>query len=133
MGKEVNIINTYSIIPMASAAIIASDTLVHKNPELVRRFIRAVVRAGNYVLDNRENVIFLLKKYIPTLSDKNIDINKKVLSASLDLWKDEDIEKYGLGYTTKSDWEMSINEMYSLGLIKRRIDPDECFTNEFIK
>lgn len=133
MGKEVNIINTYSITPMASAAIIASDTQVHKNPELVRRFIRAVVRAGNYVLDNRENVIFLLKKYIPTLSDKNIDINKKVLSASLDLWKDEDIEKYGLGYTTKGDWEMSINVMYSLGLIKRRIDPDECFTNEFIK
>ena len=101
-------------------------------PELIERFIRAVTKAGNYVLNNKEEVIYLLKKYIPTLSAGNLEINKKVLSASIDLWIDEDIETYGLGYTTMEDWRRSIDKMYSLGLIGRRIDAEQCFTNEFI-
>ncbi len=133
MGKEVNIIDSYSITPMPSAAIITSDSLIQKNPALVRRFVKAVTKAGNYALDNRDEIIHLLKKHVPTLTASNMDINRKVLFASLDLWIDEDIEKHGLGYTTKEDWELSIEKMHSLGLIGRLIDPDQCFTNRFIE
>lgn len=133
MGKEVNVIDSYSITPMASAAIITSDSLIKGYPTLVRRFVKAVTRAGNYALNNRDEVIPLLKKHVPTLAESNIDINTKVLFASLDLWIDEDIEKHGLGYTTREDWELSIEKMHSLGLIDRLIDPDQCFTNRFIE
>jgi hypothetical protein len=48
------------------------------------------------------------------------------------LWVDDDIEKHGLGYTSKEDWERSIEMMRSLGLIEKEIDPEGCYTNEFI-
>jgi len=52
---------------MVSAAIITSEPKIEKEPDVVKRFIRAVVKASNYVLENREGVLPLLKKYIPTL------------------------------------------------------------------
>ncbi len=133
MGKKVNIIEAHTITPMVSAAIIASDKLIDKKPELVKRFVRAVVRGSDYALENRDDVIYTLKKYIPTLTQENIEINKKVLLASMELWVDEDIEMYGLGYTTKRDWERSIDILYKLGLIKQKVKPEDCFTNDFVR
>jgi len=132
MGKEINVLDTYSITPMVSASIITGDHLIEKDPELVRKFIRAVVKGSRYVIDHQDEVILLLKNYIPTLTEHNLDINKKVLRASLELWMDEDTAIHGIGYTTKSDWECSIDEMYNLGLIRRRISPADCYTNRFI-
>ncbi|UCB46638.1 MAG: ABC transporter substrate-binding protein [Spirochaetota bacterium] len=132
MGKEVNVIEVYPITPMVSAAIITSDRLIEKNPDLVKRFVSAVTLASRYALTVQDEVIDLLKGYIPTLTDKNIDINKKVLVESMKLWVDKDIEKYGLGYTTRADWESSVEILYELGLIERMIDADECFSNEFL-
>ncbi len=132
IGKNLNVINTYSITPMASAAIITADSLIQEDPDLVRRFVKAVTRAGYYILENRDEVLGKLQKYIPTLSKENIPINRKVLLASIELWVDEDIRCHGLGYTTRSDWESSIETMHALGLIQRSISADDCFTNRFI-
>ena len=132
MGKEINVIEAYPITPMVSAAIITGDRLIEKNPDLVRRFVRAVTMASRYALTAQDEAIDLLKGYIPTLTDKNLDINKKVLKESMKLWVDTDIEKYGLGYTTRDDWEDSVDTLYDLGLIKDKVNTDDCFTNRFI-
>jgi len=132
MGKSIRVIEAYPITPMVSAAIIAGERLIKQDPDLVRRFVRAVSRASVYALENREKVLPLIKKYVPTLSDDNIEINKKVLFRSMELWVDDDIERNGPGYTSPEDWSCSIDTMLSLGLIKKRVDTEECYTNEFI-
>ena len=45
---------------------------------------------------------------------------------------DEDIEKHGLGYTTEADWKQAIDTLFELGMIDRRISPNQCFTNSFL-
>ena len=132
MGKQLNVQETSSIIPMVSASIIASDGLIGRDPQLVQRFIRAVVRGSRYVLREKGSIVPLLKTYIPTLSEQNMVINEKVLLASIELWNDGDTEKYGLGYSSERDWAVSVEEMYALGLIKTPLDAEECYTNRFI-
>jgi len=132
MGKEIDAIPAHKFTPMVSAAVITSDSKVEKNPEQVERFIRAIVKASKYILEHREGVLPLLKKYIPTLTEENMEINKKVLLASLELWQDEDSRSKGLGYTTLEDWEKSIEIMYNMGLINKKIDAGQCFTNRFL-
>jgi NitT/TauT family transport system substrate-binding protein len=132
MGKSVRVIEAYPITPMVSAAIITGERLIKQDPDLVRRFIRAVSRASVYALENRERVLPMLKKHVPTLSKENIEINRKVLLASMKLWVDDDIERNGPGYTSLEDWRCSIETMLALGLIEKRVDPEECYTNEFI-
>ena len=132
MGHRVKVIEAYTVTSMVSAAVIAGERLIKKDPDLVRRFVLAVSRASRYALRNRESTIDLLKKHVPTLTDENIDINRKVLYESMKLWVDSDIEKHGMGYTSKEDWEKSVDTMLTLGLIEARVEPEGCYTNEFI-
>lgn len=132
MGININVIPVYRITPMVSAAIITSDMLIKKNPELVERFIRAISRASYYALDNKSKVIELIRGYIPTLSESNIDINKKVLFASFDLWEDDETRMHGLGYSSPSDWLVSIEALKELGLIQGNLSPSDCYTDEFV-
>jgi len=132
MGREVTLIEAYRVTPMVSASIIVGERLIQEQPDRVRRFIRAVTRAGEFILENREEVMPLLRKHVPTLTEKNMDINRRVLYASLDLWVDEDIERHGLGFTTREDWEQAIDVLYELGMIGKKPTPEECFTNEYL-
>ncbi len=132
MGREINLIEAHRITPMVSASIIVGEKLLRNKPEVVHRFIRAITRAGEFILANRNEVLPLLKSHVPTLTEKNMDISRQVLLASLELWVDDDIERYGLGYTTENDWKRSIETLYSLGLISKRISAGDCFTNEFL-
>jgi NitT/TauT family transport system substrate-binding protein len=117
---------------MVSAAVIASDGLIGKDPALVRRFVRAVTRASEFVLVHRGEVMGILRKYVPTLTDENAAINTKVLLASLDLWTDDDTVRNGLGYTSKEDWTKSIDALLALGMVKKPVGPEECYTDRFI-
>jgi putative riboflavin transport system substrate-binding protein len=132
MGREINLISAHDITPMVSAAVIASESLIGKDPELVRRFVRAVTRAGEYVLDRRGEVVGTLRKHVPTLTDEKLAINTKVLLASLDLWTDDDTAKNGLGYTSSEDWQKSIAALAALGMLKKQVRPEECYTDRFI-
>ncbi len=133
MGYAVNVIEAYNVTPMVSAAIITSDTRIQSNPDLVLRFVRAVVRGSEFALNNRGQVMDLLRKSIPTLTDENLDINKKVLIESMKLWRDKDIEGNRLGYTTREDWQKSIDQLFQLGLVKKKIRPEECYTDRFLR
>jgi len=133
LGRKINIIPAYKLTPMVSAAIITSDIKIEQDPDVIRRFIRAIVEASDYILKHREEVLPLLKKYIPTLTEANLEINKKVLLASLELWQDEDSALNGIGYTTLKDWEKSIDTLLRMGLINKKINPHECFTNRFLE
>jgi NitT/TauT family transport system substrate-binding protein len=132
LGHEVNLIEAHRVTPMVSAAIIAGENLMKNRPDLVKRFVRAVTRAGEFTLSNRDQVMPLLKKHVPTLTRQNMDINRQVLFASLDLWVDEDIERHGLGYTTREDWRQAIELLHELGMIERKPSAEECFTNGFL-
>lgn len=133
MGKRVNVIEAYRVTPMVSAAVIAGEKLINDRPDIVRRFVRAIKKASDYAIKNREQVLNIIRSSIPTLNEDNLEINRKVLFASMELWVDEDIKLHGLGYTSREDWTESIELMYSMGLIKRKVTPDECFTNEFLQ
>jgi len=132
MGIDINIIPVYQITPMVSASIITSDTIIEKNPDLVERFVRAVSNASYYALENKNRVMDLIKGYIPTLSESNLEINRKVLFASFDLWEDEETEKYGIGYSSREDWLQATKALKELKMIKKDISPEDCYTDRFI-
>lgn len=133
MGEKVNVLRVSDVSPIVSAVIVTGDKMIQRQPALVRGFIRAVKRASEYIYNKNGNVMDILKKYIPTLTVNNIELNRRVLKASMDLWIDDDVKKHGFGYTTLSDWQRSIDALFRIGAIKSRVTPQECYTNEFLK
>ena len=132
MGKKLVVFKVYDVTPMVSAVIVTGDKEIRQKPKTIKEFIKAVKLASEYIYRKNGDVMDILKKYIPTLSSSNLDINRKVLNESIKLWIDDDVKKYGFGYTSREDWEKSIQTLFDIGVINHRIKPEECYTDKFL-
>jgi NitT/TauT family transport system substrate-binding protein len=133
-GYDINLFEVHEVTPMVSAAIVTGERTIARKPDVVQGLVRAIARAGEYALENDPGqVMELIRGYIPTISDQNLEINTKVLSASMDLWTDLSGSLSGLGYTSREDWAESIRELDELGLIEGEVSAGECFTNRFLE
>jgi NitT/TauT family transport system substrate-binding protein len=56
-------------IGLPVAGIFAADRLVRENPQLVRRTIKALLRAHHYILQNKQESIDVLLKWLPQPAD----------------------------------------------------------------
>jgi len=133
MGKELSIFKVYDISPMVSAVIVTSDRKIRENPDTVKKFVKAVKFASEYIYKNNGGVMNILKKYIPTLSERNIKMNQNVLNESMKLWIDEDVKKHGFGYTSFKDWEESIEILKEINLLKDNVNAYDCYTDRFLQ
>lgn len=132
MGYQLNVFEARGVTPLVSAAIVTGERTIDRKPEMVAGFVRAVSRASRYALEHPGRVMEIIRPSIPTLSEQNLELNRKVLYASMELWTDPDSAAHGLGYTSLEDWTESVRELRALGLIEGAVDPRECFTNRFL-
>ncbi|MFW6181224.1 MAG: ABC transporter substrate-binding protein [Spirochaetota bacterium] len=132
MGYELNVFEARAVTPLVSAAIVIGERTIERKPDVVAGFVRAVSRASRFALEHPERVMEIIRPSIPTISEQNLELNRKVLYASMELWTDRDSEVQGLGYTSPQDWGESVRELRALGLVEGAVDPRECFTNRFL-
>ena len=54
---------------LPSAGMLTSDRLIKENPQLIRRTLKALLRAHAHILDNRQDAIQTLLKWLPQPTD----------------------------------------------------------------
>jgi ABC-type nitrate/sulfonate/bicarbonate transport system substrate-binding protein len=54
---------------LPSAGMLTSDRLIKENPQVVRRTLKALLRAHQYILENRQDTIQSLIKWLPQALD----------------------------------------------------------------
>src|ERR1041384_486582 len=54
---------------LPSAGMFTSDRLIKENPQIVRRTLKALLRAHQYMLENRQETIQTLIKWLPQAMD----------------------------------------------------------------
>lgn len=106
--------------------IITNEDIVKNNPELAKRFLRAVSKGYEYAIENPEEAVEYLLKYAPE-TDREIAIaSQKYLAEEykkgVDRWGEMKLEV----------WENFGNWMYDNGLLENKLDAKEAFTNEFL-
>jgi NitT/TauT family transport system substrate-binding protein len=52
-------------IGLPSAGMLTADRLIRENPQLVRRTLKSLLRAHNYIIENRQETIQLSIKWLP--------------------------------------------------------------------
>jgi len=112
---------------LAANGILASEKIIAENPELVRAFIGAFLKCSKDTLANSDEAFTLSEKYIPNFSDMNADVQKQVLTTSIEQWQTE-----RLGYSDPQAWENMQNVLLDMGLLTEKLDLNKAFTNEFI-
>jgi NitT/TauT family transport system substrate-binding protein len=70
-------------IGLPSAGMLTSDRLIKENPQLVKRTLKALLRSHRYILDNRQETIQTLIKWLPQpieVAEYSYDSELKTLS-----------------------------------------------------
>ncbi len=70
-------------IGVPSSGLFASDKLIKENPQILRRTVRAALRANRFIDENREETIRIMTKFVPQTAEiaaRSYDIELKALA-----------------------------------------------------
>ena len=110
--------------------IFASSDTLKKNPELVRRYLKAVQRGMQYVIDHPEESAEFLAKVPGQVEDqKKLAWRFKIQNP---LFQSEDSKKNGLLWMNPVIWDQMIGFLKEGDQIPKLIPAGEVMTNEFL-
>jgi putative riboflavin transport system substrate-binding protein len=123
-GVPINVIQVSDYIDMVANGIITNETVIAEEPEMVQRFVDAVLRGLADTLANPDEAFEISKNFVEGLEDGR----KPVLEASLPLWQ-ADV----LGLSEAVSWQNSQDVLLQAGLLDAPVaDLTEAFSNQFV-
>lgn len=103
--------------------IVVNTDFLQRNPEAVRKFLRAYIRGLKYTIENPEEAVDYVLRKDPTL---NKDLELKRLRVAMDIMFVRDVvERYGFGYVDPAVIEENIEAVVRAFGLERRPTVDE--------
>jgi NitT/TauT family transport system substrate-binding protein len=127
-GYEVDVIRVADYMQLASNGLITNETTLAENPDLVASMVQATLRGVRYSIENPEEAFEISKKFVENLDQANQEIQMRVLEASIEFWKAEQV-----GHSDPAAWENMQNVLLEMGLLSQPLDLDTAYTNQFIE
>ncbi|MBK8905613.1 MAG: ABC transporter substrate-binding protein [Anaerolineaceae bacterium] len=123
-GVPINVIQVSDYIDMVANGLITNETTIAENPEMVERFVGAVLRGLADTLADPDEAFEISKTYVEGLEDGR----KPVLEASLPLW-----QANTLGLSDAASWQNTQDILLQAGLMDAPLpDLTAVFNNEFV-
>jgi NitT/TauT family transport system substrate-binding protein len=128
-GLDVNVIPVSDYVSLVANGLITNEKTIRENPQLVRGFVRAVLRGLQDALADPDLAFNTSKKFVEGLgSDPKKDaVQRKVLDESLKLWQTP-----ALGRTDPAMWDQTQQVLIDMGLLQTKLPNDQLFTNQFV-
>jgi NitT/TauT family transport system substrate-binding protein len=114
-------------VQLASNGILASEKVISEDPDLVRAFVGAFLKGLADTIADPEEAFKLSEAHIPNFAELDADVQKQVLTISIEQWKAE-----RLGYSDPQAWANMQNILLEMGLITEEMDLNTAFTNDFV-
>ncbi|MBU1862237.1 MAG: ABC transporter substrate-binding protein [Candidatus Omnitrophica bacterium] len=121
-------LNDYGV-DMYSISLITHDDLISENPDLVKRFVSATVKSWDYAASHVEEAV---DAYVEAYPDLKKDNEMDQVRGVVELMQSQYTKQYGYGYQSKEKWEATQDLLYEQGLIDKKIDINEVYTNKFL-
>jgi len=116
--KDIIIFKYGDYLDIVGNCIVVNEDFLAKNPDAVRRFLRAVIRGLKYAIQNPDEAISILLQRDPTLDR---DVEKKRLLMALEIIYVKGVtDKYGFGYVDPAVIERNINTIVSVLGLERK-------------
>lgn len=128
---EVLVPGEWGFNTLANGIIVHNDT-IRDNPELVRRFVAAVVKGYQYALEHPEEAVDAVTKRSEELASQPHEVLLEQVRLTLDFIHSPATEGKPLGWMAEEDWNNTIDPLFDTGAIEERLPNDTFYTNEFI-
>lgn len=109
--------------------IIVNTATEKKNPNLIRRFLRAITKGIEYAKANPDETVEFMAERFP---HKNVKVLRKELFWTFKLLVNEATKGKPLGWQAESDWARTQNVLKNGNLIKKTMPLNKYFTNAYI-
>jgi ABC-type nitrate/sulfonate/bicarbonate transport system substrate-binding protein len=117
-------------VDMYADCIITSDRMIRERPDLVRRFVGAVIRGWYYALYNREEAVKMVLSQDSHLLEEH---ERKMLEESGRLILAGRANEHGIGWMDEAVWQKMLDELKSQDLLgPRPVLIPEVYTNRFL-
>lgn len=117
---------------LMSNGIVASDDLIQKNPDLVKRFVAATVEATKRAIENPEHGVDVFMAFTSN-SGLSREVVAKQWSEAMKVLHTKRTADKPLGVMDAADWQDTIDTLVeNVGLPAGSVKPDMVFTNEFL-
>ncbi len=129
-GLDVNVIAVSDVVTMVANGIVTNEQTIKDKPELVRGFVRALLRGLADAVADPELAFNTSKKFVEGLGSDPAkdDIQRQVLAESIKLWQG------GVpGASDPAAWDTTQDVLMNMGLLTAKIDNAQLFTNQFVE
>jgi len=129
-GEELVTMRYDEYLSVYGNSVIANTILIEQNPDLVQRFVTALLQGLEYTVDNPAEAEQIVLKYQPQL-DTEFNHDSLDLMVNSAIW-DETTREEGLGIIDSLKMKDTIDTVAKYWEVERIPDVDEVFTNEYI-
>jgi NitT/TauT family transport system substrate-binding protein len=112
---------------LVANGLATNETTIKDHPEQVRGMVKALLKGIVDATANPDEAYEISKKYIENLDKSNPAVQKAVLAASVEFWKSPTP-----GATLPQAWENMQTLLLDMGLLKKTIDLNLAYTNDFL-
>ena len=125
-GYDLNVILVSDYLNLVSNGLITNEITIAEKPELVERFVSAILKGIQFSVENPEEAFQICFKYVEGLEEADQEVQYQVLLASQELYQTDPY-----GYSQPEAWENMQQVLLQMGLMKKEIDLGEAYTNDF--
>jgi len=128
---EVNVMWARDYLDIPTDVFVVRAETAQKQPDLVKRFLRAYRKGSQWMLDHPEKAAELAVKYATDGQDvrRNLEIIKLRNASTVS----EGTKQHGLGWFDIEVLKRVEKTFLDLGLLKKRVDVETLFTNRFVQ
>ena len=129
-GEEVTVIPVSDFVDLPSNGIITNDKTIQTQPALVQALVDAALHGLRDTLADPDATFAISLKAVPEVGGDQAHVSRAIFDESLKLWEASAAE---LGRSDPAAWNIAAKFMKEMGLIQNEVNPNDLYTNDFIK
>jgi ABC-type nitrate/sulfonate/bicarbonate transport system substrate-binding protein len=104
--------------------------LVEQQPDLLARFLKATLRGVTTSQSDPESAVDIVMRYAPQEQRPH---QVAMLQAELEMAAGPVVDRLGLGWTTREQWQALLDSLLQYGGVERSIDVETAFTDQILR
>lgn len=137
-GFEVSTLPVSDYAQLASNGLATNEKTLKENPDLVRRVVRATLKGIQETEADPEAAFQASLAQIPELgkNESTHELQRQVLTETVKLMQPkpgDPAANQPPGWVDAEVWAKTQDALFDFGIIKKKVDVEEMFTNEFLE
>lgn len=116
-------------VTAVSNGIIVHRELLKKDPDTIRKFVKASLRGFLYAAQHPDEAVAITKKFGPEIVP---EIAKREFEMSLLNWQTPNTGGKPLGWMSDKDWDGTVETLKQYGGVTTPLKATDLYTNEFV-